>query len=321
MSYLLFGQRPGLLCLAGLFAGALAGCKPGDKGDEAPVSESTPPTPSKQGPTSDPNSKKPSAKEVRRLLESLPSEDEVQKIVNKNDLAPYAGPTGSVAGIVFATGDPPTEETAALKKIEPSCQPAEKTFGKLFREGPERQLADVLVAVTHYKGYVPEEDPAEEVIGRDCAWSSRTIAMTFGQALTIRGADARAYAPELLGQPMPAQLFVLPTAPPVQLPPGKPGRFKLVDSVRLFNQAEVFVLPYATHTVTRLDGRFSIPQIPVGKARVSVFLPQTKQTAQRDVEIKADKTIELEFKLPFDAAAFKKTDKRVPLDEIPGPEE
>ena len=84
------------------------------------------------------------------------------------------------------------------------------------------------------------------------------MAMTFGQRLSIDGADALTYVPEILGQPMPAQLFVLPTAPPVMLPPKKPGRSKLVDSVRLYNVAELFVLPYATTDVTGLDGKFEI---------------------------------------------------------------
>src|SRR5690606_7300758 len=112
-----------------------------------------------------------------------------------------------------------------------------ETFGKVYREGAGRTLADVLVAVTEYDGYVPAKTVDVPVRVEGCAWKSRTIAVTFGQRLAIEGLDNRPYVPEILGQPMPAQLFVLPTNPVVKIPPKKPGRFKLIDSMRLYNVA------------------------------------------------------------------------------------
>lgn len=262
---------------------------------------------------------KPSAKAAAKIISTLPDEAIVQSVVNPKKLEPYSGATGSVRGVVLATGDPPPALPEVLAKMEATCTKSRAMYGTLFREGPQRELADVLVAVTEYEGFVPAKNPEVKVLAEGCAWPARTVAMTFGQKLLIDGADNRPYVPELLGQPMPAQLFVLPTAPPVELPPKKPGRFKLVDSMRLFNVAEVFVLPYATVAVTDEVGRFEITGIPVGTVKVNALLPETGAVAGQEITIEADKATELKFELTFDRAAYDKKEKPTPLDELPAP--
>lgn len=265
--------------------------------------------------------KKPSAKEARALTSNLPAADRVQSVVNPKKAAPYSGKTGTVRGVVRASGDLPPELPEVLAKMDANCTTSRTTFGKLFREGPERELADVLVAVTGYEGFVPATGTDVKVSAEGCAWETRTIAMTFGQRLSIHGADNRPYVPEILGQAMPAQLFVLPTAPPVQLPPKGPGRFKLVDSMRLYNVAELFVLPYATATVSNLDGEFEIKGVPIGEVTVNALLPQTGVVVEKKVTVAADAVTEVEFTVAFDSKAWSTKEKPVPLDEIPGPDE
>ena len=263
--------------------------------------------------------KKPTAKDVANLTASLPPADKVQAMVNSKKLKPYAGKTGAVRGIVRVTGDPPPAMPKVLAKMDAACTDSRATFGTLFREGKDRALADVLVAVTGYDGFVPAQGTDLDVAGKGCAWDKRTYAMTFGQRVVIRGLDAGPYVPEILGLSMPAQLFVLPTAPPVQLAPRRPGRFKLVDSLRLYNVAELFVLAYSTVDVTELDGSFEIKGIPVGKVKVNAVLPQTGAVALKEITIEAGKTIEIEFELAFDQSAYDKTEKPTPLDELPAP--
>ena len=263
--------------------------------------------------------KKPGAKEAAKIIAALPSTEKVQAIVNVGKKKPYKGPTGSVRGIVRATGDKSPELPKVVAKIEKNCERALEMFGTLFREGPKRELADVLVAVTEYDGYVPAERVDVPVWGKGCAWESRTIAITYGQRLAIDGVDNRPYVPEILGQPMPAQLFVLPTAPAVQLPPKKPGRFKLVDSMRLYNVAELFVLPYRTVDVTGEDGKFIIKGIPVGKVKINAILPQTGAVSGQEIVIEEGKVTEVELELGFDATIYEKAPKPTPLDELPAP--
>lgn len=262
---------------------------------------------------------KPTAKEARQITEALPKPEAVQKLVNPKGRAPYEGPTGSVVGIVRSSGDPAPRATEELAKIEDNCGDARSTFASVFREGPGRELADVLVAVTEYDGYVPAEEKYVVVNGKGCAWDRRTVVLTYGQGIEVRGLDNRPYVPELLGQPMPAQLFVLPSAPPVRLPPQKPGRFTLVDSMRLFNRAEVFVLPYATHDVTERDGTFEIKRIPVGKVKISALLPVTMAVVEQEVVITENQATKVELTLPFNQAAYDKRAKARPLEQLKAP--
>lgn len=294
--------------------------------DEKEKPKATSPTSSAQqqgsssggGPT-DPES--PSAKEARTLASVLPPQDQVQAIVNSKGLEPYTGPTGTVRGVVRATGDAPARLPKILAKIEQGCTRSAETFGVVFREGKERALADVLVAVTGYQGYVPAPDTEVLVEAKGCAWDRRTVAMTYGQRMRIVGKDKRPYVPEILGQPMPAQLFVLPSAPTLDISPQQPGRFKLVDSMRLYNIAELFVLPYATVDVTDLSGSFEIKGIPTGPVKVNAFLPQTGKVVEKEVTIEEGKVLELEFELPFDRATWDQTPQPTPLDELPTREE
>jgi hypothetical protein len=208
-----------------------------------------------------------------------------------------------VKGRITASGDPAPVLDEALKKIPSDCPDAQETFGRVFREGMNRSLADVLVAVTGYEGHVPARGEAVTVEGRGCAWNTRTVALTFGQRIDVVSKDV-AYVPELLGQRAPALLFANPTSPPVAMRPTKPGEYILVDSSRLFNAAHVYVLNYATFDVTGLDGQFEIAGIPPGKVKLSALLPITQGLAQRDITIEAGKTLEVDLVIPFDKKAY-----------------
>jgi hypothetical protein len=71
----------------------------------------------------------------------------------------------------------------------------------------------------------------------------------------------------------------------------------------------VFVVKYATHDVTSLDGRYEIKNIPVGKVKLNAMLPATQQVVEKDVEIKAGQALELNLEIPFDAKAFAAAEK------------
>lgn len=230
--------------------------------------------------------------------------DQVSKAVNPENVPAYTGPTGSVKGVISATGDAPPLATAYVAKIKGACPDARETYGHVFREGMMRALADVLVAVTGYEGYVPETQPKQIVAARGCAYSTRTVALTFGQTLDIVSKDAEGYVPNLLGSSMKAQLLALPGGAPSTVYPPAPGHYVLTDDIKVFMSADVFVVKYATHDVTSLDGRYEIKGIPVGKARLSAMLPATQQVVEKDIEIKAGQPLELNLELPFDAKAY-----------------
>jgi hypothetical protein len=238
------------------------------------------------------------------VASGLPGKPElVSKAVNPENEPVYSGPTGSVRGVVTAVGDESPVATAHLAQIKGKCPEAREFYGRLFREGMLRSLADVLVAVTGYSGYVPAVEPKQTVSARGCAFSTRTIALTFGQALDIVSKDSEGYVPNLLGARMQAQLLALPGGVPSTVYPPQPGHYVLTDDIKVFMLADVFVVKYSTHDVTNLDGRFEIKGIPVGKARISALLPSTQVVVEKDIEIKAGETLELPIELRFDAKA------------------
>jgi len=224
--------------------------------------------------------------------------------VPKPTATPYSGPSGTITGIVRVTGDDPPLTNHQYPK---DCEGASGVYGKLFRVGQDGQLADALVMVTNYGSHhVPPTTDAIKLTINDCAYNTRTVGMTDGQFLEVRNLDVRtSFVPHLDGARLPATNVAVPRGPAIKLFSRGRGRYWLRDQMgKPFQVVHVFHFPYATHDVTGLDGRYSIAGIPVGKAKVSVMLPQTKtmKSISKDIEVKqGDNVIDLE--LAFDAKA------------------
>jgi hypothetical protein len=88
-----------------------------------------------------------SAKLPAPIASSLPIDPKiVSAVVNGNGEAPYSGPTGTISGVITISGDPAPDMPEVVASIPTDCESAKDTYGKLFREGPGRTLADVVVA-------------------------------------------------------------------------------------------------------------------------------------------------------------------------------
>jgi hypothetical protein len=173
------------------------------------------------------------------------SSDRVSQVVNPKNEKAYSGPTGNVVGVITASGDPPIEVPQFVAEIKSECAGARDFYGRVFREGPNRTLADALVTVTAYQGYVPDPEPAVRIVAKDCSWGTRTIALTYGQRIDVVSGDRNSYVPDLLGANMKSQLVAMPFGKAASsLYPPAPGRFALIDNLRLFMTAEVLVLKY-----------------------------------------------------------------------------
>jgi hypothetical protein len=228
------------------------------------------------------------------------SDAAVGQALNPANEKPYSGPVGHLSGTVLATGDAPPQEPAILAKIpRGKCDDARAFYGKRFREGPRRELGDVLVAVTGYTGYVPPTEASKTVVIRGCAFESRTVALTFGQTLHVLNKGGEAFMPELRGAPTAAIMVAIPGGDPVRLFPNHVGQFELIDRSGGYAHADVFVLKYPTTAVTGIDGKFSISGIPAGDVTVSVLLPATGQTAQKRVTVVAGETATTDFELSW----------------------
>ena len=225
----------------------------------------------------------------------------IVKAVNPKGAAPYKGPTGTLKGTIHVEGDAPPEVTGL--KIPSKCAEASATYGKLFRVGLGKTLADVLVAVTGYDGFVPAESEAMPMTIHGCAMAKRTIALTYGQRLEISNLDPlEPYMPYLDGAPTESILVAFPRGPFVKLYPQQPGHYLIRDQLpNPFFTADVFVLAYATHDVTGLDGQYEIKNLPVGNVTVNAFLPSLvlKPAEQKIVAIKPGEN-KLDFTIKFD---------------------
>jgi hypothetical protein len=216
----------------------------------------------------------------------------VAAFMNPAHLPPYTGPTGSLEGTIRVDGPPSPE----MKGVDYSrCPAAARVYGKVFREGPAgadglRPLADVLVAVTGYTGYyVPERGEGAKITIDDCAFASRTVAMTFGQRLEVANRAADLWAPTLAQAPMPVLMMATSKGDPVLLYPPHPGYFTLVDKEKHeWAQADVYALLHPLHAVSDEAGHYRIDGIPVGKLKVNARLRVLQRETSADVEILAN---------------------------------
>jgi hypothetical protein len=244
----------------------------------------------------------PSLAEVAELARQQQAEA-VAKAINPTGLPRYSGPVGGVHGRVVIAGDPaPVQPEQSAQLPVQGCPRAQQLYTKLFRQGPDGSLADALVTVTEYKGFLAPAGEAVRVRAEGCAWSSRTIAMTFGQRLEVENLDSQPYIPSLLGAPTPALRIVMPRGPTVPLFFPRPGRFALLETTRDYMRADVFVLPFPAAKVTELDGRFAFDSLPVGDARVTAYLPAIGKTVDQRIVIEAGKSLDLTLTLTYSQA-------------------
>lgn len=218
----------------------------------------------------------------------------VSSVLNPMGVSEYKGAVGSVEGTVLVVGPPaPAVHIEAAK-----CPAAIDTYGKLFREGTPatpngpRPLADaVVVAVGWGTGYwVPDKsDVVHVTVGTNCAYPSRTIAMTYGQRLEVSNQSTQLFAPVIDQDPAPAIMVAPPklAGDPVKLYPEKAGFFTISDRMEPFVKEDLYVFRHPMHAVTDTDGHYRIDGIPVGATiTVGASMAELSSKAKTTVEIK-----------------------------------
>jgi hypothetical protein len=139
----------------------------------------------------------------------------VEAVLNPQNLPAYSGPTGSVEGTITVQGPPSPDVSVPISK----CPAALDTYGKLFREGHPatpggpRPLADAVVVVTGYEGFalVDKSDVVKVTIGTNCAYPTRTIAVTFGQRIEVSNKTKLLFAPVIADDDATAVMVAAPS--------------------------------------------------------------------------------------------------------------
>jgi hypothetical protein len=224
---------------------------------------------------------------------------------NPTGLPAYSGPTGGVRGRVTITGDPPPLVPEMVAKLPAEgCPRAQELHRKLYRQGAERTLADVLVTVTEYQGYVRPTSDAVRVEIKGCAFDARILAMTFGQRMDVFNLDSQPYMPRLVGTPSYALRVAMPGGRPVPIFAPQAGQYMLIEQTRDYMRADVFVLNYPTFDVTGLDGQFEITGIPVGDVKVTAYAPAMGKVVEQRIKIEAGVIQPLTFEIGFSASEY-----------------
>ena len=216
----------------------------------------------------------------------------VMELLNPAKLPAYAGPTGSIDGTITVTGDHPFPVVGGDFS---KCLDASKTWGHAFREGAPvgdkgaRALADAVIVVTGYTGfYVPEKNEAKEARIEDCAYTSLTTTLTFGQRIDVKNASRTAFWTPVLepGSNM-VLMMATPGGDPAKIYPKKPGHYLLLDRDRKYVVVDVYAFLHPLHASSDTSGHFRIDGVPVGKLKVSTLHPHIADaTAEVEVDVR-----------------------------------
>lgn len=227
----------------------------------------------------------------------------IGSVLNPFNAPRYEGPVGTVVGVVRVEGDPPPPLPKAPGARTPgaNCGAAQAAYRHAFRAGPGGELADAIVGVTDYPGYLLPRGDAVRATIRECAFSARTFTLTFGQRLEVANEDrGDKYLPRLEGARVTALMMAMPGGEPVRLYPQQPGRYALIDDLNHpWMRADVFVLKYPAHAVSGVDGSFRVEGVPAGKVRVNAGHPAIADGASREVEVKAGEATKVELTLTY----------------------
>jgi hypothetical protein len=274
--------------------------------------EDTPTVPGAAGTGGKPSRLSPASEEAARQRDEA-----VEKSLNPGGLPVYSGPVGGVRGVVHVSGDVAPVLQAIAAKIPETCPRALELQRKLFREGLDRSLADVLVTVTEYTGYVRPRTDAVRVEAKGCAFDANVTAMVYGQHLDVFNLDGLAYMPRLIGVSSYVLRVAMPGGSPVPIFPPKPGRYLLVDETRDYMRTELYVLNYPTFAVTGLDGTFTIENVPAGDVKVTAFSPALGKVSEQRVKIQAGVVQDLKFDLSFSLSEYETAMRANPSEATP----
>lgn len=220
---------------------------------------------------------------------------------NPSRLPRYGGPFGVIEGRITYKGPAADAEPQELP-IPRRCADAADMYAKRFRVDPSGGLGDAIVAVTGFEQYVEPVDEAVTTTIHGCAYSARTMVLTFGQRLEIVNADDESFLPHLYGAKNPAQMVAVPHGAPVRIYPRAIGRYKLADDMRRpWMEAEVFVFKFATHAVTTTSGSYRVAQVPPGTVTVGAWHPKLTTSlapqATREVKVVAGETVKVDLEI------------------------
>jgi hypothetical protein len=176
----------------------------------------------------------------------------------------WAGPVGSVAGVVRVAGPPPHRPPLPVVKHREVC--GESVPDDALVVGPDGGLRYAVVSVEGVKGgRAPERDVTLVLDNQGCRFVPHVQVGEVGQWLELRNSDPVLHnADARLG---PDTLFNvgLPPGRRVKKPLARPGLIAVTCDVRhTWMRAWIAVAEHPYHTVTDAYGAYQIDDLPPG---------------------------------------------------------
>lgn len=227
----------------------------------------------------------------------------VAKLLNPDGLPAYNGPTGSIEGTVVVRGPEPPKTPADFSK----CPAAEHTYGTSFRVGQPRDdgarpIADAIVVVTGYSGFfVPEKEEATTATIEGCAYTKRTVTMTYGQRLEVKNTSDQLWGPTLEPSGGHVVMMATPKGDPVKIYPPKPGHYLLLDRNHSWAVTDVYAFLHPLHASTDLAGSYRIDGVPVGTVKVNATHPRFESADIKEVEIRPGEIAKVDLVLHYES--------------------
>lgn len=231
----------------------------------------------------------------------------VADMINPTHAPPYTGPTGVIEGTIYVSGPP---APPMMGKSFAKCPNGARMYSKTFREGAalpdgRRPLADVVVAVTGYTGFIAEKNEAKRINIVDCAYSARSVTLTLGQRLEIQNkSSGLMYTPVLENQPAPAMMMATPNGDAVRLYPAQMGRYRVIDKGGYdYMELDAYVIGQPLHATTDEAGHFRIEGVPIGKLKVGARHPFIVGDKSVEVDVQSSTVAKVELTIPHDKDA------------------
>ena len=228
--------------------------------------------------------------------------EQIRKVTNPTGLAPYAGPTGSVEGTITVRGGEPPRVEADFSR----CPDGAGAYGTQYRVGAPgaeagtHELADAIVAITGYEGFIAPKTDYVSISFEGCAYDRRTVLLTYGQRVEVLNRSKKQLiTPDIDGVPVISLRIAAPQSiAPVKLYPPGVGRFRLIDrGVLKYVSEDVYVLRQPLHSASDLKGHYRIDGIPVGKATVNVAHPAFSGDSAKEVQIAPNVVLRVDLTL------------------------
>lgn len=207
-----------------------------------------------------------------------------------------AGGKGSLSGVVTWGGPAPAKKTVEVTKDHEACGQEVPNLDVVVGAGGG--LKNALVSIDGLKPATPYAADGPIVFDqKECLFLNRVTVVPVGATLEVRNSDEILHNTHFNTTRNPAANFAIPAGDSQNYVTKSPETIKVTCDIHPWMAAHVVVRDNPYFAVTDESGRFTIPDVPAGRYKVSVWQETVGKggSAAVEVEIKADAEAKQDF--------------------------